>query len=78
MAKPILKTLGGKPKQVTAPGVTCRRYPPLEGHIPHPMKALALEVLCGGPSLRELSGGNWMTSRSLCSSAPGPYRPRNA
>ena len=78
MAKPILKTLGGKPKQVTASGVTCGRYPPLEGHIPHLTKALALAVSCGGPSLRELSGGNWMTSGSLCSTALGPYRPRYA
>lgn len=65
MANLILKTLGGKPKQVTASGVTCDRYPPPEGPISHPAKAPGAGALCGGPSLGELSGGNWMAGGSL-------------
>jgi hypothetical protein len=28
-------------------------------------------ILCGGPSFGELSGGNWIVVRTLCSLAPG-------
>ena len=35
MANTILQTLGGKPKQLTAPGVSCGRHPPLEECISH-------------------------------------------
>ena len=36
----------------------------------HSVKAARPELLCGGPSLRELSGGNRMAVGKLCSLAP--------
>jgi len=35
LAKLIIKQLGGKPKQITASGVICGRYPPLAGFMLH-------------------------------------------
>jgi hypothetical protein len=42
MAITIQKTFGGRPKLVTALGVTGERYPPPEGCMLHSMMALCL------------------------------------
>lgn len=61
MAIIIHKTLGGKPKPITVSGVIGGRYPPPEGCMLYFVTALlVLDQLYGGPSLGELSGGNWM------------------
>ena len=67
----LRKTFGGKPRQVAAPGVACGRYPPPEVASITLRRRLAPYLWCGGPALRELSGGNWMACGPLRSSAPG-------
>ena len=73
MANIILQTLGGKPKQLSASGVSCGRHPPLEERISHPAWCCipALQAACGGPLLGELSGGKWMAVGSRLSAAHG-------
>jgi hypothetical protein len=65
MSKHYLKTLGGKPNQVSVSNVTWERYPPLEGYMLYFWKALALEGLYGGLPFGELSGGNWIVDENL-------------
>jgi len=71
MVRPILKTLGGKPKLGIRPrDVTGRRYPPLAGCMLHYGTGASPEHLCGGPLCGELGGGKWTGGR-LRERAPG-------
>ena len=65
MAITIHKALGGKPKPVSASGVTGGRYPPLERRMRYTVNASCAAAVYRGLSLGELSGGNWMASGNL-------------
>ena len=63
MANAVRKTLGGKPWPVAASG---RDWPMVSSSLGVYVAVHgglhAPDWLCGGPSLGELSGGNWMAS----------------
>ena len=64
----LTRHLGVSPDRYPASAVTGERYPPLErrmSQVPKRNGRLSFSewVHCGGPSLGELSGGNWMAPR---------------
>jgi hypothetical protein len=64
LAKILYQISGGKPGSVAVDSfdVTGPWYPPLEGYMSQPRGGASgpRSSRCGGPSLGELSGGNWM------------------
>ncbi len=64
MVRPILKTLGGKPKLVSAFGRDWRTVSSSCGVYVTLWDVLCTELTCGGPLCGELSGGKWTGGRS--------------
>jgi hypothetical protein len=70
MVKPILKTLGGKPKLVSVFGRDWRTVSSSCGVYVTLWDVLRHRLTCGGPLCGELSGGKWTGGR-LRERAPG-------